>query len=212
MWRRDWPQRLFRTVLAALVISLVGVSVWFLLRSAPEFRDLWLVLAGVVGAGAVGAWRAEVDAEVRENDFRRELSLRRIEETIRWVDAEATYIWERAGAAQRGERLGYGTRQPVVLGSLWLAGDAGVLMQWLRARDDLLNRPDPIFTMEESELLRDVSIRLTSAFQDQLGRLWRRVPLREISPSEREEIIGFLDSTLSGSTAALSIRRIRGSD
>jgi hypothetical protein len=106
----------------------------------------------------VGAWRAEVDAEVRESDFQRELSLHRIEETIRWVDAEATYIWERADAAQRGERLGYGTRQPVVLGSLWLAGDAGVLMQWLRARDDLLNRPDPMITIEESELLRDVSI------------------------------------------------------
>jgi hypothetical protein len=158
---RVWRRRLLRTATAALVLSLIGIAAWVLMLAQPQFKDLWLVLIGVLGAGAVGAWRADIDAEGRQRRNERDLVLRAIDDTQTFVQREMSFYLDRDTAARAGQPLPSPIELPLLTDNT-LAGDAEVIIEWLRV-DAELNRFDPRVSVEEARRLTNAALGMRGA-------------------------------------------------
>jgi hypothetical protein len=184
---RIWRRRLIRTGLAALVLSFIAVATWVLLLTSPQFKDVWLVLIGVLGAGAVGAWRADIDAEGHQRRNERDLLLRAIDDTQRAVQRTMGFYFDRDSAARAGQPLPSPIDLPLLTDNM-LAGNAEVIIEWMRA-DAELNRFDPLLTVEESRRLVDAALGMRQALMARRMEVTRESARTRLTDEEVRRVL-----------------------
>lgn len=158
-----------RTALAAAVMSFIAFAAWLLLTVAPTYRDLWLVLIGVVGAGAVGAWRADIVAEEQQRRDMRDLLLRGIDDTQRFIQQRTEHLYERSVAVEEGRPYPFELAPPP-MAEYRLAGDRQAIIEWIETATEL-NRPNPPLTLAESRRLGAASASMIEALREQRIRI-----------------------------------------
>lgn len=181
-----------RLLLAGTVMGVIGAVALVLLSAFPSQRDLWLVLTAALMAGAIGAWRAELDAAARDRDWRRGVNLDRLNATERYISDAYDYLMQRADAVERGLEIPRSPSVPI-LADTTLVGDYAALRVWLETTDHL-HRRDPSLTPEEGEELGEAMLGIVRAIQLQRERIWRRQEPMRLTKEQANEIGQFVES------------------
>jgi hypothetical protein len=150
-------------------MGFIGVSGWVLLKSVPQYEDLWLVLIGVIGAGAVGAWRADIAADEQRIRDERELVVRAIDDTLLHVQRTHDFYFERDRAAREGRSLPSPIDLPLYV-SADVAGEAEAIIEWLRV-DAEFNRFEPRLSVAELRRLNDAALAMRTALLERRSEI-----------------------------------------
>jgi hypothetical protein len=187
MRRGVWRRRLLRTSLAAVVLSALAIAAWLLLAVVPAYRDLWLVLIGVIAAGAVGAWRADIDAQGRTDEYVREFAMRRLEDTERFIEDGTNYT----EAVSRAVELNMDLPTPPgrqLLASLPLVGDFPVIARWVAATHQPITASQWL-SRSQIEELRNANTAVAESIHSQRMLLLEGRPMRMLTDEEEAALI-----------------------
>jgi len=185
-FENSWRVIATRTVVAALVMGLIAVLMLLLLATLPQYRDLWLILLGVLETGAIGIWRAEIDAHARKVEWRREVNFKRLDDTQTYITQTVAYLYDRSTAVTTGESP---PRLPDVplYAELDLAGDVDALIGWHGVTGTLMRTTSPLTIPQGLDLVEAAS-KISAALQAQRMRLWRRQRPSLLSPEDAKRV------------------------
>jgi hypothetical protein len=188
---------ILRTVLAVIALVVVGALTLILLSSVPAYRDVWLVLLGVLGAGIFGAWRADLDRISREVDWRRDLNLKRLDHTQEFVFIQVFYQYDRSrdlAVGREPPRL----PTPPLYTEVGLAGDADALVAWHTIWKELMAAPSVPMSTAQASRLSEAATAISAALQAQRVRLWHREAPRLLTPEEELRVRTAADPRMTG--------------
>lgn len=175
------------TLLAVVAMAIVGSLILALLSFLPTYRDVWLVLLGVLGAGTIGAWRADLDRRARELDWRRDLNLQRLDHTQSFVLGQVFYQYQRSRDLAVG-REPPNLPTPPLYTEVGLAGDPDALVAWHLIWNELMAAPGIPMSVAQGSSLSEAATAITGALQEQRFRLWRREAPRLLSREEEKRV------------------------